>query len=84
MLEATIKSELPHFGKWLLDWKVPQEIESYGRFGVTSFIDVSVSSAAYDNSSRSAVAELVEFFAKKCRGLNDTLRTWEGHLQSFK
>tara|TARA_R100001015_G_C4634224_1_gene200326 strand:+ start:2811 stop:4964 length:2154 start_codon:yes stop_codon:yes gene_type:complete len=84
MLEATIKSELPHFGKWLLDWKVPQEIESYGRFGVTSFIDVSVSSAAYDNSSRSAVAELVEFFAKKCRGLNDTLRTWEGTLTEFQ
>ena len=84
MLEATIKSELPHFGKWLLDWAVPQEIESYGRFGVTSFIDVSVSSAAYDNSSRSAVAELVEFFSKKCRALNDTLRTWEGTLTEFQ
>ena len=84
MLEATIKTELPFFGKWLLDWVVPQEIEAYGRFGVVSFIDISVSSAAYDNSSRSAVAELVEFFAKKCRALNDTLKSWEGTLTEFQ
>lgn len=63
-LEETIWRELPHFGKWLVDWEVPQEIESYGRFGVASFIDIAVSSAAYDNSSRSSVAELVEFFSK--------------------
>ena len=83
-LEATIKTELPHFGKWLVDWTVPQEIESYGRFGVASFIDISVSAAAYDNSSRSAVAELVEFFAKKCRALNDTHKIWEGTLTEFQ
>ncbi len=84
MLEATIKSELPYFAKWLLDWTVPQEIESYGRFGVVSFIDISVASAAYDNSSRSAVAELVEFFAKKCRGMNDAMKSWEGTLTEFQ
>jgi len=84
MLEATIKNELPYFGKWLVDWIVPQEIESYGRFGIVSFIDISVSAAAYDNSSRSAVAELVEFFAKKCRALNDTHKTWEGTLTEFQ
>ncbi len=84
LLEATIKKELPFFGKWLLDWTVPQEIESYGRFGVVSFIDISVASAAYDNSSRSAVAELVEFFAKKCRAMNDTMKSWEGTLTEFQ
>lgn len=84
ILETTIKDELPYFGKWLVDWTVPQEIESYGRFGIVGFIDVSVSSAAYDNSSRSAVAELVEFFAKKCRALNTAHRTWEGTLTEFQ
>ena len=84
ILEKTIKDELPYFGKWLVDWTVPQEIESYGRFGIVGFIDNSVSSAAYDNSSRSAVAELVEFFAKKCRALNTAHRTWEGTLTEFQ
>ena len=84
ILEKTIKDELPYFGKWLVDWTVPQEIESYGRFGIVGFIDNSVSSAAYDNSSRSAVAELVEFFAKKCRALNTARRTWEGTLTEFQ
>jgi len=84
MLEATIKNELPYFGKWLVDWVVPQEIESYGRFGIVSFIDISVSAAAYDNSSRSAVAELVEFFAKKCRAMNGTMDSWVGTLTEFQ
>jgi len=84
ILEETIWRELPHFGKWLMDWQVPQEIESYGRFGVNSFIDIAVASAAYDNSSRSSVAELVEFFAKRCRSMNDSIKQWEGTLTEFQ
>jgi len=84
ILEESIWKELPHFGKWLLDWVVPQEIESYGRFGIVSFIDITVSSAAYDNSSRSSVAELVEFFSKRCRQLNASMTQWVGTLTEFQ
>jgi hypothetical protein len=84
VLEATIEKELPHFARWLLDWKIPKSIEDVGRFGIMSYIDESVASAAYDNSSRSCVAELVEFFAKRCREITPDKPTWCGTLTEFQ
>ena len=40
------------------------------RFGVVSFIDEKIADAAYDNSSRSSVAELVDWFAKAGKELH--------------
>ena len=83
-LEATIEQELPHFGKFLLDWKVPKEVEDVGRFGVQSYIDPTIADAAYDNSSRSSIAELVEFFAKRCREIHPDMGRWSGTLTEFQ
>ena len=84
VVESTIQQELPHLGRWLLDWDPPEEVMVGGRFGVASFIDESVASAAYDNSSRSSIAELVEFFCKRCREQNDTIPEWKGTLTEFQ
>ena len=83
-LEKTIEDELPHFARWLLDWKVPKAIEEFGRFGIKSYIDDTVASAAYDNSSRSSVAELVEFFAKRARDYSPDKTHWSGTLTEFQ
>jgi hypothetical protein len=83
-LEETITRELPHFLKWLHDWKPPSEVLDDDRFGVVSFIDKSIAYAAYDNSSRSQVAELVDFFAKACRTQNSELRQWRGTITEFQ
>ena len=84
VLEATTEKELPHFAKWLLDWTVPKEVEEIGRFGVKSFIDEAVAEAAYDNSSRSSVAELVDYFAKQCRSyMPADKQEWRGTLTDF-
>tara|TARA_X000001382_G_scaffold31666_1_gene20574 strand:- start:1450 stop:3624 length:2175 start_codon:yes stop_codon:yes gene_type:complete len=83
VVEQTIEDELPYFAKWLMDWKVPAEIEGLSRFGVTSYIDPTIASAAYDNSSRSSIAELVEFFAKKIRE-NTGILFWRGTLTEFQ
>lgn len=83
-LEQTITDELPHFARWLLDWDVPKDIDDASRFGVKSYIDETIASAAYDNSSRSSVAELVEFFVKRVRELNDSLTVWRGTLTEFQ
>ena len=83
-LEATIEQELPHFGKFLLDWKIPKPIEDVGRFGVKSFIDLTIADAAYDNSSRSSIAELVEFFCKRCREIDPDNAKWKGTLTEFQ
>ena len=84
VLEKTIEDELPYFAKFLLDWTIPKKVEDVGRFGVRSFIDTTIADAAYDNSSRSTIAELVEFFVKRCRELNDSMTHWKGTLIEFQ
>jgi len=79
-LEATITQELPHFAKWLMDWKPPEEILDDDRFGIKGFIDRSISYAAFDNSSRSQVSELVDFFSKACRQQNEKMASWRGTI----
>lgn len=82
-VEEIISRELPHFAKWLIDWEVPKEIKGASRFGVASYIDKTIESAAYDNSSRSTVAELVEFFVKRAREYF-TNPIWRGTLTEFQ
>ena len=85
ILEATIEDELPHFARWLLDWVPPKEVVSGpARFGVVSYIDERIADAAYDNSSRSSVAELVDYFAKQSRLFMEAGATeWRGTLTEF-
>jgi|TARA_R110002051_G_scaffold96671_1_gene166906 hypothetical protein len=84
VLEKTIDDELPFFGKFLLDWVIPKRVEGVGRFGVKSFIDSTIADAAYDNSSRSTIAELVEFFVRRERELNEDISHWVGTLTEFQ
>jgi hypothetical protein len=81
-VENTIASELPHFLRFLLDWQAPVEIKDSSRFGVKTYIDPFIEAAAYDNSSRSAIAEMVEFFAKKVREYCPAPK-WRGTLTEF-
>jgi len=51
---------------------------------VVSFIDKSIADAAYDNSSRSSIAELVEFFCKRAREYGAGEDKWRGTLTEFQ
>lgn len=81
--EDIIDRELPHMLKWLVDWQAPDWARDKNRFGVHSYVDSFIEAAAYDNSSRSAVAEMVEFFCKRIR---DTLGApkWRGTLTELQ
>ena len=83
VVEDTINKELPYFAKWLMEWQMPKEIAGDSRFGVESYIDPQIATAAYDNSSRSTVAELVEFFVKRARD-HFTRPKWVGTLTEFQ
>tara|TARA_Y100000996_G_scaffold246073_1_gene193473 strand:- start:4622 stop:6793 length:2172 start_codon:yes stop_codon:yes gene_type:complete len=83
VVEEVIEKELPHFARFLLDWEAPAEVKGASRFGVVSYIDKSIASAAYDNSSRSTVAELVEFFVKRAREYYN-VPVWRGTLTEFQ
>ena len=82
-VESTIASELPFFLRWLLDYQPPIEVKDANRFGVKTYIDSFIEAAAYDNSSRSAIAEMVEFFAKKVREHLQNPK-WRGTLTEFQ
>jgi len=83
VLEDIIEQELPHFARWLLDHQPHEDImDGPARFGVVSFIDEKIAEAAYDNSSRSSVAELVDWFAKQARNYTDDIE-WRGTLTEF-
>jgi hypothetical protein len=81
-VENTINTELPFFLRWLYDWQPPIEVKDSSRFGVKTYIDSFIEAAAYDNSSRSAIAEMVEFFAKKVRE-TVAMTKWRGTLTEF-
>jgi hypothetical protein len=83
-VEAILRDELPFFGRFLLDWQMPEGVRDVGRFGVASYIDPTIADAAYDNSSRSSIAELVEFFSKRCREVYPEMETWSGTLTEFQ
>jgi hypothetical protein len=51
---------------------------------VKSYIDSTIADAAYDNSSRSSIAELVEFFSKRCREIHPDMGKWWGTLTEFQ
>jgi len=62
-----LKQELPHFARFLLDYQPKPEVLGSNRFGVQSYMHPFVEGASYDNSSRSAVVEAVDWFAKTFR-----------------
>lgn len=82
LVEQTINAELPHFLRWVLDYQPPAAIQDSNRFGVKTYIDSFIEAAAYDNSSRSAIAEMVEFFAKRVREHSNAPK-WRGTLTEF-
>jgi hypothetical protein len=81
--ETRIMNELPYFLKWLHDWQAPAYVADSNRFGVKTYVDPFIEAAAYDNSSRSAIAEMVEFFAKKVRE-HSSQPKWRGTLTEFQ
>jgi hypothetical protein len=88
--EHTIMDELPFFLRWLVDYTPPDYVVSSNRFGVQTYVDPFIEAAAYDNSSRSEIAELVEFFARKFRegaaacGTPVPPQKWVGTLTDFQ
>jgi hypothetical protein len=66
-LSAIIKKELPYFAKFIEDWEIPEHLKGTTRFGMKNYIDDVISKAAYDNSRRSHVAEMVEWLVQEHR-----------------
>lgn len=77
-LETTIKKELPYYLAFLKGFKVPDEIQEDDRFGVKSFIDPTLSDAAYDSSTRARAAEILDMFSQELRATDPNRTEWRG------
>jgi|TARA_Y100000361_G_scaffold72282_1_gene63999 hypothetical protein len=77
-LEDTIKKELPYYLAFLKGFKIPDEIKGDDRFGVKSFIDPTLSDAAYDSSTRARAAEILDMFSQELRATDPNKKEWRG------
>lgn len=67
-LQKTLKTELPLFCRWLLDWKVPEHIPREGRYGFAPFHESTILDQTHQTSKAAPlkeiiIEELVAFFA---------------------
>tara|TARA_Y100001937_G_scaffold127927_1_gene201687 strand:- start:6701 stop:8902 length:2202 start_codon:yes stop_codon:yes gene_type:complete len=84
-VEEVIEKELPYFLHYLINqFKAPDYIRDVSRFGVKSYIDPTIEAAAFDNSNRSTIGELVDFFAKRVREAYPEMENWHGTLTQFQ
>ena len=86
-LETRIEEELPYLlAEMLHGYAIPEKLKGTARYGVKGFINKVVREAAYDNSSRSTVGELIDFFATRRRSAEgDTCEgSWSGTLTEIQ
>lgn len=78
--EAAIVRELPHFGRFLLEWVTPEECRDVDpRFGgVKAFADPYLVRTANHSSSTAPLAEILDDFREQFRRMNMTAGCWEG------
>ena len=67
VLEATIIKEMPYLLRELVEMSIPPRLKGSERYGIKGYIDPLIADAAYDNSSRSSIAELIDWFCKHAR-----------------
>jgi hypothetical protein len=70
--KGTVGKELPFFAKWLVDYKIPEDMKEI-RFGVKAFVNKSLESLALADSRYSHIAELLNMYRRSLSG-----DAWEG------
>lgn len=79
-LQATLKTELPIFGKWLLDYVVPDTIPRDGRYGFAPYHEQQLADSTHQTSRAAPlkeilIGELVSYFAVTPEAIE-----WRGNL----
>jgi hypothetical protein len=70
-----IAGELPYFGRWLIDWVMPEHVVGTTRYGVKSYIEESLQAEARQSSDTAQFEELLGAFLKQ---LPDGTMEWVG------
>jgi hypothetical protein len=78
ILEPKIAGELPHLGRWLLEWDPPEHVVGTARFGVKSFIHEGLRVEAMRSGQYGDLLEIMEIWIKRCKPLEVHGKIWEG------
>jgi hypothetical protein len=78
-LEAIINRELPHYGRYLLDWEPPAEVleKKQRRMGVESYFDPRLLALSQQQAYCYSFCELLPVWAHNCPTFNTEI--WEGN-----
>lgn len=77
-----VREELPHFCRWLLNWRVPPHCVGTPRFEINTYHDPRLLQMAYENGANFEFSELLSLFLhnfreqKKANG--ETVTEWVG------
>jgi hypothetical protein len=77
-VQAILVRELPHFGKWLLDYTPDPRVLGDSRYGVRSYFHPNIERAARDNSPRQQILEVIEMFIKELLASDPKRVEWTG------
>lgn len=77
-IQTILTKELPHFGRWLLDYQPNPKVMGDSRYGVRSYFHPGVEAAARDNSPRQQVLEIIEAFVQEIRAGDPKREVWRG------
>jgi hypothetical protein len=61
-MQELVRSELPHFARWLTSYQIPDELKGENRFGVLAYHDPFMADASHRGESSHAFAELIDEF----------------------
>lgn len=82
-LHAIVRKETPFFAKWLVDWRMPDELLGDNRFGIKCYHGEEIVKHAMTSAPSSAFAELIDTFADLERAHDSTLTHWEGNATAL-
>jgi hypothetical protein len=77
-VQEILVRELPHFGKWLLDYTPDPRVLGDSRYGVRSYFHPNIERAARDNSPRQQILEVIEMFIKELLASDPKRELWTG------
>lgn len=76
--KAILREELPHFARYLLEYKMPAHCIGNSRFGVQHYHEPSLLSTAEQSSYSAGFLEIIEDWRETFFSENPSLPHWEG------
>lgn len=76
-LEKMIREEMPFFSRWLLDWKIPDEIAAENRYGIHPFHHPVLLEDSRSMGASSIFSELVDLMAENLLLVFPDKEYWE-------